>query len=123
MKGIEVGKAIKAILEDIDKVYPLVADEGTTFPFIVYRRSSLRPASTKDRYNYSETATVEIIVASNSYPESINIALQVKDLMEGTRGVYCDINIGEITLINAWEDYLEDSFIQKLTFNIEIIWV
>ena len=32
-----------------------------------------------------------------------------------------DINIGEITLINAEEDYLEDSFIQKLTFNIEII--
>ena len=121
MKGIEVGKAIKAILEDIDKVYPLVADAGTTFPFIVYRRSSLRPASTKDRYNYSETATVEIIVASNSYPESINIALQVKDLLVGTRGVYCDINIGEITLINAEEDYLEDSFIQKLTFNIEII--
>lgn len=41
--------------------------------------------------------------------------------MEGTRGTFNGLNIGEITLINADEDYLEDTFIQKLNFNIEII--
>lgn len=41
--------------------------------------------------------------------------------MEGTRGNYSGLNIGEITLTNADEDFLEDTFIQKLTFNIEII--
>nr|DAZ05102.1 MAG TPA: Protein of unknown function (DUF3168) [Caudoviricetes sp.] len=55
-------------------MYPLVADEGTTYPFVVYRRSSLQPSSTKDRYSYKESATVEVIVASNSYPDSIALA-------------------------------------------------
>lgn len=121
MSGLQIGKAIKAILSGIDKVYPLVADEGTTYPFVVYRRSGLTPASTKDRYSFRESASVEIIIASNTYPDSINLADQVKEKMEGTRGTYSGLNIGEITLTNADEDFLEDTFIQKLTFNIEII--
>ena len=121
MSGLAIGKAIKSILSGIDKVYPLVADEGTTFPFVIYRRSSLTPSSTKDRFNYKESAMVEIIVASNSYPDSINLAEQVKDKMENTRGIFNGVNVGEVTLINADEDYLEDTFIQKMNFNIEII--
>lgn len=121
MSGIGIGKAIKAILSGIEKVYPLVADEGTTYPFVVYRRSGLIPASTKDRYSYKESATVEIIVASNSYPESIDVAEQVKQKMVNTRGTYSGLNVGEITLTNADEDFIEDTFIQKLNFNIEII--
>ena len=74
MNGLQIGKAIKTILEGIERVYPLVADEGTSYPFVVYRRSGLTPASTKDRYSFNEIATVEVIVASNSYPESISVA-------------------------------------------------
>lgn len=121
MSGISIGKAIKAILNGIEKVYPLVADEGTTYPFVVYRRSGLTPASTKDRYSYKESASVEIIVASNSYPESIDVAERVKLLMQNTRGTYSGLNVGEITLTNSDEDFIEDTFIQKLTFNVEIL--
>lgn len=121
MSGLSIGKAIKSILSGIEKVYPLVADEGTTFPFVVYKRSNLIPSSTKDRYNYKESATVEIIAASDSYPDSINLAEQIKDKMEHTRGIFNGINIGGVTLISADEDYIEDTFIQKMNFNIEII--
>lgn len=121
MSGLSVGKAIKTILEGIEKVYPLVADEGTTYPFVVYRRSGLAPASTKDRYSYKESASVEIIIASNSYPDSINLAEQVKAKMQNTRGTYSGLNIGEISLTDADEDFIEDAFIQKLNFNIEIL--
>ena len=41
--------------------------------------------------------------------------------MEYTRGMYENISISEIKLVNAEEDYIEDAFIQKLTFNIEIL--
>lgn len=123
MSSLQIGKAIYTILagKDIKKVYPLVADEGTTFPFIVYRRTGLQPANTKDRFNYSELATMELIVAAESYLDSIMLAEQVKDILEHTRGTYNNIKIGEINLISADEDYLEDAFVQKLTFNIEIL--
>ena len=110
MSSLQIGKAIYTILakNNISKVFPLVADEGTTFPFIVYKRSGLELANTKDVYNFSELATLDIIVAANTYEESIS------------RGTYADITIEEITLDDADEDYLEDTFIQKLTFKINI---
>ncbi len=121
MSGLEVGKAIFTILQGIKNVFPLVADEGTTYPFVVYKRAGLQHSNTKDRFNYQELATVEVIVAANNYTESIDIAKQVMYRLEHTRGKYCDINISEIKLIDASEDYIEDAFIQKLIFNIEIL--
>lgn len=123
MNSLQIGKAIYQILNQngITKVFPLVADEGTTFPFVVYRRTGLTPASTKDRYNYSELAVIDILVASSDYESGNNLAITIKDLLEHSRGNYNGINIGDIYLVNATEDYIEDAFIQKLTFNIEII--
>lgn len=123
MTSLQIGKAIHAILAEnnIQKVYPLVADVGTTFPFIVYRRTGLEPASTKDRYNYQELATVEIIVAADNYIESIELAERVKNILEHTRGTYNNIKVGEITFKDSDEDFIEDTFIQKLIFNIQIL--
>ena len=52
----------------------MVADEGTTFPFIVYRRTGLHPASTKDRYNYKEMASLNLTLAQMCF-EADNEAL------------------------------------------------
>lgn len=121
MNGLEIGKAIKTVLDGTTKVYPLVADQGASYPFIVYRRNGLTHANTKDRFNYQELATIEIIVAGSSYQQALQIAKQVVGRMEHTRGIYEEISISEIKLVNAEEDYIEDAFIQKLTFNIEIL--
>lgn len=121
MTGLEVGKAIYKILEGIKSVYPIVADQGAEFPYIVYRRAGLSHANTKDRFNYQEVATVEVIVAATSYLESIELAKQVMYRLEHTRGLYNEISINEIKLIDAEEDYIENTFIQRLTFSIEIL--
>ena len=123
MNSLQIGKVIYQILNGngINKVFPLVADEGTTFPFVVYRRTGLMPASTKDRFNYSELAAIDILVASADYESGNALAITIKDLLEHTRGTYGNINVGDIYLVDASEDYIEDAFIQKLTFNIEIV--
>lgn len=122
--SLEIGQVIYQILNQsgINNVYPLVADEGTTFPFVAYRRVGLRPASTKDRYNYSELAVIDLLVASSDYKSGIKLATKIKHLLEHTRGIFNGINIGEITLADAQEDYIDNTFIQKLTLNIEILW-
>lgn len=121
MTGLEIGKAIFTILKGIKNVYPLVADQGTEYPFVIYRRVSLQHSNTKDRFNYQELATVEVVVASNTYTESIELAKQVMYRLEHTRGIYNDISINEIKLTDAEEEYIEDAFVQKLTFTIEIL--
>lgn len=121
MNGLEIGKAIYKVLEGTTEVYPLVADKETNYPFIVYRRSGLTHANTKDRFNYQELATVEVAVAGSTYQQALQIAKQVLGRMEHTRGLYEGISISEIKLVGAEEDYIEDAFIQKLTFEVEIL--
>ena len=125
--SLQVGKAIYNILSNdakiIDsvehKIYPLIADTGTTFPFIVYRRTGIEPSDSKDRFIYSENTYVEVVIASDKYNESIEIADLVKDDLQGKKGNYSGINIHDIRMTNADEDYIEDTFIQNLTFNIK----
>lgn len=131
MDSLEIGKVIATYLtgnEELNaiinnKVYPIVADQGTTYPFVVYKRGSLQTASSKDRYNYSEVADVEMVVASKSYRQSVEIATKIRDVLDQKRGVLDNININEIRLENAYEDYMSDTdvFVQYLTFRIEII--
>lgn len=126
--SLQIGKAIYNILstdervvEKVDnKIYPLVADNGTTFPFIVYKRVSIIPASTKDRYIYQEMATVEVVVASDKYNESIEIADSVKEALQGKKGVFDGINVSKIEFSDASEDFIEDTFTQNITFKTYI---
>lgn len=122
MDSLNIGKAIYTILQtsiDIDKkIYPLIADEGTTFPFIIYKRTGLTPESTKD--NTNENVSVEINIASSNYSESIDLAIKVRKALEHKKGTYSDIAIEDIAIDDATEDYIEDTFIQTLTFKIEL---
>ena len=131
MDSLEIGKVIATYLTENkelnaiinNKVFPIVADQGTTYPFVVYKRGGLQTASSKDRYNYSEIAYVEMVVASKSYRQSVEIATKIRDVLDQKRGVLDSININEIRLENAYEDYMSDTdvFVQYLTFRIEII--
>lgn len=125
--SLNIGKVIKEILyrdETLNnlvknQVFPLIAEENTTFPFIVYRRNSIRKASTKDYVN-DEIASVDVVVASDKYAQSVEIAERVRFVLE--RGEYDGENfsVDNITLANASEQYIQNTYIQTLTFDIEI---
>lgn len=120
--SLQIGKAIYHILSNdsdvVDrvqkKIYPLIADVDTTFPFIVYKRTGIVPATSKDKFVYSEEVYVDVVVASDKYNESIEIADLVRTAL--LKGSYDGIK--DIAFTDADEDYLEDTFIQNLTFKI-----
>lgn len=125
--SINIGKVIKDILYQDEtlnnlvknQVFPLIAEENTTFPFIVYRRNSIRKASTKDYVN-DEIASVDVVIATDKYAQSVEIAERVRFILE--RGEYEGENfsVDNITLSNASEQYMQNTCIQTLTFDIEI---
>lgn len=125
--SINIGKVVKEILyrdEALNtlvtgEVFPLVAEENTTFPFIVYRRNSIRKANTKDYLN-DEIASVDIVIASDKYSQSVEIAERVRFVLE--RGEYEGENfsVDNITLSNASEQFMQNTYIQTLTFDMEI---
>ena len=113
---IQIGKDIKSLLNNAcDRVYPLIADQGTKFPFITYRRSGSGDQQNKDSI-YEETTNVEIVVVSNTYEESIDIAQKCRDIFETSKTQ----KIKKISLADAQEDYQEDAFVQTLIFTIKI---
>lgn len=119
--SLNIGKALNELLKDIAPTFPLLAEQSAQYPFIVYRRMSLDVANTKDVFNYAEFATCEVIVAHQKYSESISLAQQIKDKLEHFRGKIDDVHIFSIYLSSASEDFVNDAYIQKLIFRIEII--
>lgn len=129
MNGINVGKAVNYILRNNtsitdlvdDKIFPLVAHLGTTYPFITYIRSSVLPADTKDKFICGEISTVQISCVSNDYEESVKLANVVQDALNGKEGIYNGVEIKDIKFDSITEDFIDDAYIQIITYKIYLI--
>ena len=123
MNSLKVGKEIYSHLKenksltDIvgNKIYPIIVEKDTNYPFIVYKRSNVIPDYTKDFY-FKDYVIVDIICVSNHDVESVEIATLVRESLEDKR--IGDIN--SIRLEGADEDFIDDAYIQTLTFNLTI---
>ena len=123
MNSLKVGKEIYSHLKenksltDIvgNKIYPIIVEKDTNYPFIVYKRSNVVPEYTKD-YHFKDFVIVDIICVSNHYVESVEIATLVRESLEDKK--YGDIV--SIRLESADEDFVDDAYIQTLTFNLTI---
>ena len=123
MQSLKVGKEIYSHLKenksltDIvgNKIYPIIVEKDTNYPFIVYKRSNVIPDYTKD-YHFKDYVIVDIICVSNHYVESVEIATLVRESLEDKK--YGDIV--SIRLESADEDFIDDAYIQTLTFNLII---
>ena len=122
MKNFKIGSEIRnvilssaAVKNAVDtKVFPLIANAGTTFPFIVYRRSSYSPLSDKD--TLTESVYIEIAIITTNYEQSVSIANDVADVLIH----YESDTIEQIKVTNISEEFISDSFIQKINLQIDL---
>ncbi|MBC5645021.1 DUF3168 domain-containing protein [Parabacteroides sp. BX2] len=123
MDSLKVGKVIFSLLNgnsDLtafvnNKIYPIIVEKETTFPFIVYKRNNIIPDYTKD-FHFKDNVIIDIICVSTNYAESIEIAGIIRNILEDKR--YDDIQ--SIKLESADEDYTDDAYVQTLSFNLTI---
>lgn len=117
IKSLLNAKSIKALIDN--KVYPLIAPLNTTFPYVVYQRTST-PQTTKDNA-YQDNVSIEIIIVSNNYDQSVNIAEIIRNEIECKRNIIVEgFNIADIKLVLSDETYNNDAYLQSLTFNFRI---
>ena len=122
MKNFKIGSEIRNVILSSTavknavgtKVFPLIANAGTTFPFVVYRRSSYSPQSDKDVL--SESVYMEIAIICNNYEQSVSIANDVADALIQ----YESDTIEEIKVTNISEEFISDSFVQKVNLQIDL---
>lgn len=90
-----------------NRVFPLVATEGTNLPFAVFERTGYN-RNTKDGGILE--VTFEVRIVSNTYFEGLQIADTVIDTLERTPY--------KATLTGSSEEYTNDGYLQTLTFLI-----
>lgn len=96
-------------------IYPIVAEEKVTYPFVIFTKTDAYGAYTKDILSYDQ-ASVQVAIAAVNYFQTVEIAERVRALLEGRRDNY----FYSITFDSVTEDYIEDAYVQNLTFNCKI---
>lgn len=97
-------------------IFPIIADDDTPTPYIVYRRTSTNFETNKDFITKSDD-TVELLVVTDDYKEGVGIA-------EAAMSALMDYNIASlgikrVTVVGGNEDYNEGKYIQTLIINIK----
>lgn len=121
LSTLEIGRALGQLLQEID-LQPFRAEEGTRTPFATYTLTGLRVATSKDRYNYREVATVEITTVADDYETAVEFTQFIRDRLEGFEGEIDGIDIGDITLQAARASSpAVEIYIHSLTYSITIL--
>lgn len=123
MDSLKVGKVIFSLLNgnsDLtalvsNKIYPIIVEKETNYPFIVYKRNSVIPDYTKD-FHFKDNVIIDIVCVSDSYSESIDIASIIRNTLEDKRNG----DIQSIKLESADEDFIDNAYVQTLSFNLTI---
>ena len=128
VQSLNVGSFVRHFLlesEDLaelvgDKVFPLVAPEGTCFPYIAYSNTSLTSSRDKDSYFYEQDAYMTIAVCTEDYTSGVDIAMEVTRALQRPNLVFEDIEALECTLDERSEQFLENTYIQALVFHLKL---
>lgn len=97
-----------------DKIFPLIAEEGTTGDYILYKREKY-DAEWNKMGKTSDKCEVYINVVSDNYERGKIVAAAVQDALEGS---FSSPDM-TIRLLDSTEDYTDKKFIQVLLFSIE----
>lgn len=97
------------------KVFPMLAKEGTTLPFITYSRIGITPTGTKD--GPATTVSYQINIISKEYLQGVDILDEVIYLLirMGTfNGIKHTVNI-----TSSSEEAYDDGYVQTINLDIE----
>lgn len=103
-----------------DKIYPLVAENSTTFPYIIYYRNELQNISnTKDGFT-EDNCTFSVVIVDTKYSNTIKAANRVRGILERKKDETEDFILYDTKLLEAEEKFSDGAYIQELRFTTNI---
>ena len=108
---INIGSLIYSNIGDLvdTHCYPLIAEQSTEYPFIIYRSSSTAPNSSKDGI-YEWEHSVEISIVDEEYDTCCNILESVCNRLLAMEGSEVD----EVILDSISEDFIENAYVKNV---------
>lgn len=105
------------------KIFPLIAKEGTQYPLVIYTRDGINTQYTKPMYpvgGWDNIVTISYKIYSDKYDEALEIANLMRNILEGKNYKDTDIVINHVELVSSYESFVEDAFVQSLTFSTRV---
>jgi len=124
------GKAIYSILtSDSDvssivgtKVYPQIAAQGATFPFIVYLLVDIDPSDTKSGVSTLDEVRYEVIAAAETYAEVADLTNKIRTALDRYTGTVAGVVIDSIqfTDIDTSNDVNNEVYVTSSEYIIRV---
>ena len=116
---LEASQTLTALVGN--QIFPVIADNDAKFPFVVYKRTSLSIINqTKDGYA-EDMVSYEFTIVSTKYNESVEIANEIRKNMEKPKIVHELMTLCNNKIIQSTEEYSDGCFIQRLSFQSNIM--
>ena len=103
----------------LENIKPLVLPPNQ-FPFVSYIHGDITPAYTTAGCA-ADDVDVFFAVVSDEYEETIDIASELRRLLESKTYQDDDVYIPRITVKSISEDYIDNAFIQMIVFNMKVV--
>lgn len=116
---IKADKQLTDTLGISTNVFPIVAEDGTDYPFVTYRRTGLVSNNCKDGY-YEDIVRVEIKAICATYIQSVQIINRIRELFECQHIEYENMTIEDTSIENASENYEYNAFTQTINLVFKI---
>lgn len=102
-----------------DKVFPLLANPETEYPFVIYRRDSINVQYTKSPIKgWDNRVNISLGVYSNDYTTGIEILNIIRNMFENKQLITDEIKISEIQVTDVSEMKGDDCYIQTISFTM-----
>lgn len=106
------GKAIHELLtSDVDvsaivgdRVFPQIAAQGASFPFVVYVLQDTSPSDTKSGVSTLDEVRYDIVVASETYAQASDLTNKIRTVLDRYSGTVSGVVIDSIQFIDLDAD-------------------
>ena len=107
------------------RIFPNVAPQTTTFPFIIYEVDGDDPNDTKDGVSTVDVNNITVSCYSKSYSNASDLALKIRTALDRQSGTHGGVSIQSIqydSYNDIFDDNHEDGVYRKaIDFNVRII--
>ena len=127
--SIKIGKLIYARLSQDqslttlignNKIFPIVAENETKYPFVTYVRTGISPATQTKDGRIEDIVTFQVSVCSDSYNEALDVADKVRELLEIKKISSTDLAMIETYMTGITEMYDSNTYIQQMQFTTRV---
>ena len=113
---INIGSLIYSNIGDLVSThcYPLIADQSTEYPFIIYRSNSTAPNASKDGI-YEWEHNVEISIVDDEYDNCCQI---LENVINRLLAMEDTAPIAEVVIDTINEDFIENAYVKVVNVRL-----